>query len=150
MGNRIYGCDDCQMVCPWNADAPAVRHDLLAPRGENCLPELASLLVLDDVAFRIRFAKSPVKRIGRDRFLRNCCIAAGNSADRSLGPMLWQLAQDASELVRGHAIWALGALCGAGEAAGALHRLSAMRATEESAEVHEELALTIKEIKEKI
>lgn len=150
IGNRIYGCDDCQMACPWNEDIPVIAHDFLAPRGENCLPELANLLHLDDEAFRARFAKSPVKRIGRDRFVRNCCIAAGNSGRPVLQNALWMLTQDDSGLVRAHAVWALGVLSKAGDASASLHRLSLMLAQEEHAQVREELALTIKDIKEKL
>ena len=149
MGNRIYGCDDCQMVCPWNSDAGNLLHDSLSPRGENCLPELASLLVLDDASFRKLFAKSPVKRVGRDRFLRNCCIAAGNSGDRTLLAMLWQLARDDAALVRGHAVWALGMLGGAQDAVTMRVDLAAMMRLEPDGEVREEIDLTINELKEK-
>jgi len=149
-GNRIYGCDDCQMLCPWNKDMQPPESDFLAPRGENCLPELASLLLLDDAAFRSRFAKSPVKRLGRERLVRNCCIAAGNSADAALLPTLWQLAQDESALIRAHAIWAIGRLSAAGgDTRTVQSRLEAILASEVSREVCEELDLTIKEIKEK-
>ena len=149
MGNRIYGCDDCQMVCPWNSDTQPA-NDFLAPRGENCLPELASLLSLDDAAFRLRFAKSPVKRIGRDSFVRNCCIAAGNSDQPDLQTQLWQLAGgDASAIVRGHAVWALGASHGS-DAAIRLEQLTALLAGEQDAYVREEISLTIDDIKERL
>jgi epoxyqueuosine reductase len=150
MGNRIYGCDDCQLICPWNSDACAPRSDFLAPRGENRLPELASLLALDDAAFRARFAKSAVKRLGRERFLRNCCIAAGNSGDRAFRPILWSLSQDASALIRGHAIWALGALSDGDEALAMMQRLSTMLATEQDKDVREDIAVSMRMIKETI
>ena len=83
MGNRIYGCDDCLAVCPWNrfAEAAAANRAFL-PRAELAAPRLADLLALDDAAFRAMFAGSPIKRIGRNRMVRNCLIAAGNSGDR--------------------------------------------------------------------
>lgn len=110
MGNRIYGCDDCLAVCPWNKFAQAGFEMKLAARSENRAPELAELARLDDAAFRARFAKSPVKRTGRDRFIRNVLIAIGNSGDSSLVPDAERLLQDASPLVRGAAVWALSRL----------------------------------------
>ena len=84
IGNRIYGCDDCLAVCPWNKFAQAGREAKLAARDELRAPDLADLARLDDAAFRALFAKSPVKRIGRDRFIRNVLIAIGNSSDPAL------------------------------------------------------------------
>jgi epoxyqueuosine reductase len=110
MGNRIYGCDDCLAVCPWNKFAQAGREARLAAREENLAPPLAELARLDDAAFRKRFAKSPLKRTGRDRFVRNVLIAIGNSDDAALAPEAERLLDDASPLVRGAAVWALGQL----------------------------------------
>jgi epoxyqueuosine reductase len=110
IGNRIYGCDDCLAVCPWNKFAQAGREAKLASRGELRAPDLAKLAQLDDAAFRALFAKTAVKRTGRDRFLRNVLIAIGNSADTSLAPQAERLLSDASPLVRGAAVWALGRL----------------------------------------
>jgi len=108
MGNRIYGCDDCLAVCPWNKFAQLGREARLSARDALKAPMLADLARLDDAAFRALFAKSPVKRIGRDRFVRNVLIAIGNSADPSLAIEAERLLADASALVRGAAIWALG------------------------------------------
>jgi len=121
MGNRIYGCDDCQLVCPWNAHAtrPSTstealqvdsRIDPLRPRGENNLPDLASLLHLDEGEFRQRFRKSPVRRTRRRGLLRNVCIAMGNSGDTVFVDDLIQVLDDGEALIRGHAAWALGQL----------------------------------------
>ena len=88
MGNRIFGCDDCLAVCPWNKFAQSSREAKLAVRAASDNPPLAELLVLDDAAFRARFAGTPIKRTGRDRFLRNVLIAAGNSGDPSLVPLV--------------------------------------------------------------
>ena len=110
MGNRIYGCDDCLAVCPWNKFAQATRELAFAPRAELVGPRLAELAQLDDAAFRALFAGSPIKRIGRDRFVRNVLIAIGNSDDRSLVPVASGLLGDPSPLVRGTAVWALGRL----------------------------------------
>jgi epoxyqueuosine reductase len=107
MGNRIYGCDDCLAVCPWNKFAQAGRETKLAAREVLRAPVLAELARLDDPAFRALFSKSPIKRIGRDRFLRNVLIAIGNSGDRSLANEPARLIGDASSLVRGAAVWAL-------------------------------------------
>jgi epoxyqueuosine reductase len=110
MGNRIYGCDDCLAVCPWNKFAAASREMRLAARPETDNPVLRELLCLDDSAFRKRFAGTPVKRTGRDRFLRNVLIAAGNSGDTDLVPAVLGLLRDNSALVRGAAVWALARL----------------------------------------
>lgn len=110
IGNRIYGCDDCLAVCPWNKFARAGREAKLAAREENRSPELRELVRLDDAGFRIRFAKSPIKRTGRNRFLRNVLIAIGNSGDRSLASEAERLLDDPSPLVRGAAVWALSRL----------------------------------------
>ncbi len=110
MGNRIYGCDDCLAVCPWNRFAAAARDAKLAARAEFAEPRLADLLQLDDAAFRALFAGTPVKRTGRDRFIRNVLIAAGNAGLPSLVPEVEHLLDDASALVRGAAVWALSRL----------------------------------------
>jgi epoxyqueuosine reductase len=110
IGNRIYGCDDCLAVCPWNKFAQAGREAKLAARDELRAPDLAELARLDDAAFRARFTKSPVKRIGRDRFIRNVLIAIGNSNDKGFAVEAERLADDDSTLVRGAAAWALSQL----------------------------------------
>jgi epoxyqueuosine reductase len=110
MGNRIYGCDDCLAVCPWNKFARAAGTDAFRPRAELEAPRLADLARLDDAAFRTLFAGSPVKRIGRDRFVRNVLVALGNSGDRRLAPVAEELVADRSPLVRAMAVWALGRL----------------------------------------
>jgi epoxyqueuosine reductase len=107
MGNRIYGCDDCLAVCPWNKFAVEARETKLQAREDLKSPALADLLRLDDAAFRKLFAGSAVKRIGRDRFIRNCLIAAGNSGESSLLPQIKTLLGDPSPLVRAMAVWAL-------------------------------------------
>ncbi len=110
IGNRIYGCDDCLAACPWNKFAQAGREAKLAGRAELRAPELSELARLDDSAFRALFAKSPVKRVGRDRFVRNVLIAIGNSDNRNLAGEAERLLGDASALVRGAAVWALSQL----------------------------------------
>ncbi|MCL4128882.1 UNVERIFIED_CONTAM: hypothetical protein GTU68_030831 [Idotea baltica] len=107
MGNRIYGCDDCLAVCPWNKFAEAASEAAFHARAELNLPNLDELAALDDAAFREVFSGSPVKRVGRDRFVRNVCIAIGNSGDKGLVRALLPLLEDASDVVRGAAIWAL-------------------------------------------
>lgn len=109
-GSRIYGCDDCLGVCPWNKFAREAREIRLLPREAFESPRLADLLALDDAAFRALFTKSPVKRIGRDRFLRNVLYAVGNSGDAELIAPTKALLDDASPLVRGAAVWALSQL----------------------------------------
>src|SRR3954452_18693480 len=111
MGNRIYGCDDCLAVCPWNrfADAAAANRAFL-PRAELAAPRLADLLALDDAAFRELFAGSPIKRIGRNRMIRNCLIAAGNSGDPSLGKAIRPHLSDLDPVIAEAAFWALAQL----------------------------------------
>jgi epoxyqueuosine reductase len=110
MGNHIYGCDDCLAVCPWNKYAQAGREAKLAAREALRAPTLAELARLDDAEFRALFTKSPVKRTGRDRFIRNVLIAIGNSGNISLAAEAERLLDDASPLVRGAAVWALSRL----------------------------------------
>ncbi len=110
MGNRIYGCDDCLAVCPWNKFAQQGREAKLAARDALMAPRLADLARLDDAAFRALFAKSPVKRTGRDRFVRNVLIAIGNSGDPALAAAAEERLDDAAPLVRGAAVWALSRL----------------------------------------
>ena len=110
IGNRIYGCDDCLAVCPWNKFAQAGREAKLAARPELRAPALADLAALDDAGFRALFRKSAIKRNGRDRFVRNVMIAIGNSGDAALAPKAEALLRDASPLVRGAAVWALSRL----------------------------------------
>ncbi len=112
IGNRIYGCDDCLAVCPWNKFAEAGREMRFRARPETDNPPLADLLRLDDAQFRVRFAGTPVKRTGRTRFMRNVLIAAGNSGDTDLLPQIEALLSDAAPLVRGAAVWALAQLAG--------------------------------------
>jgi epoxyqueuosine reductase len=107
MGNRIYGCDDCLAVCPWNKFARVAEAPEFAARDSLLAPRLAALAALDDAGFRAMFAGSPIKRIGRDRFVRNVLVAIGNSGDRGLAGVAEALCGDASALVRAHAVWAL-------------------------------------------
>jgi len=110
MGNRIYGCDDCLAVCPWNKFAGAASEARLQARPDLVAPRLADLAALDDAGFRTLFAGSPVKRIGRDRFVRNVAIAIGNSAAPALVPSAQALAGDADPVVAEAALWALARL----------------------------------------
>jgi epoxyqueuosine reductase len=126
MGNRIFGCDDCLAVCPWNKFAQASHETKLAVHEASNNPPLAELLTLDDAAFRARFRGTPIKRTGRNRFLRNVLIAAGNSRDTDLVPLVEARLDDASPLVRAMAVWALARLSPV--------RLQALRASYASAE----------------
>jgi epoxyqueuosine reductase len=110
LGNRIYGCDDCLAVCPWNRFARAPSDEALLPRAELAAPRLADLLALDNAGFRALFAGSPVKRIGRDRFVRNCLYAAGNSGLAALAAAVRRLLDDPNPLVAEAAWWALAQL----------------------------------------
>ena len=110
LGNRIYGCDDCLAVCPWNKFAQTAREQKLVAREVLKAPTLADLSRLDDPAFRALFSKSPVKRIGRDRFMRNVLYAIGNSGDPALAAAAERLLDDPAPVVRGAAVWALARL----------------------------------------
>ncbi|MBS0220978.1 MAG: tRNA epoxyqueuosine(34) reductase QueG [Proteobacteria bacterium] len=111
LGNRIYGCDDCLAVCPWNKFAQTAHETSLQRRPDLDAPQLAELAALDDAAFRRRFAGTAIKRIGRDRFVRNVAYALGNSrAPQTALPAVERLLQDSSPLVRGAAVWALSRL----------------------------------------
>jgi epoxyqueuosine reductase len=126
IGNRIYGCDDCLAVCPWNKFADAAHANLaFAPRAELAAPRLDELLALDDAGFRQVFSGSPIKRIGRDRMVRNALIAAGNSGEPTLAEAVAALLVDPSPVVRGAAVWALDRI------APDRSRAEAWRATEE-------------------
>jgi len=142
MGNRIYGCDDCLAVCPWNKYARQGREAKLAARATLQGPALADLAGLDDPGFRRMFAKTAIKRTGRDRFVRNVLIAVGNSADPALAICAERLLADPAPLVRGAAVWALGRLI----APDALEALAARhRTAEPDPGVREEWAAALKE-----
>jgi epoxyqueuosine reductase len=133
IGNRIYGCDDCLAVCPWNKFAHAGREAAFHPRVELSAPRLAELARLDDALFRQFFSGSPIKRIGRNRFIRNVLIAIGNSKISDLIPTVEALLDDQSALVRGAAAWAL-------------HRLAPERVSEQkNARISQELDETVRE-----
>jgi epoxyqueuosine reductase len=134
LGNRIYGCDDCLAVCPWNKYARATREAKLAAREDLTAPPLAELVRLNEAAFRARFAGSPIKRIGRDRFVRNVLIAVGNSGEPRLVREAARALDDASPLVRGAAVWALARL----DRAAALCARAARSPSESDAAVKEE------------
>jgi epoxyqueuosine reductase len=110
IGNRIYGCDDCLAVCPWNRFAQTSRHAQLGARAALIAPSLEPLARLDDESFRTLFRKSPIKRTGRARFVRNVLIAIGNSGDAALLPCVIERLDDASPLVRAMAVWAMARL----------------------------------------
>ncbi len=147
MGNRIFGCDDCQMACPWNHHACAPDPDLLLSREGSVLPELANLLRLDDEAFRQRFRKSPVKRTGRAGLLRNVCVAMGNSGDTDFVPVLANALLDTEHLVRGHAAWALGQLANRANHGQISAALEQGKQYENNVNVLEEVALSLHNIR---
>jgi epoxyqueuosine reductase len=107
MGNRIYGCDDCLAVCPWNKFASVSREAKLQARDDLNAPPLSDLARLDERGFRALFSGSPIKRIGHARFMRNVLIAVGNSGDETLAPLAEARLRDADPLVRGAAVWAV-------------------------------------------
>lgn len=115
IGNRVFGCDDCLAICPWNRFAKAAADQKLALQEAFEAPDLALLAGLDDAAFRAFFAGTPVKRTGRDRFVRNVLIAIGNSDNPGLAPLAAERLGDASALVRSMAVWALSQLAGPAE-----------------------------------
>jgi len=137
MGNRIFGCDDCLAVCPWNKFARIGREQKLAARAALAAPALADLASLDDAAFRRLFAGTAVKRTGRNRYLRNVLIAIGNSRDAALAPRAERLLDDDAAIVRGAAVWALARLVPRDDFAGLMAR---HRASEADATVVEEWA----------
>ncbi|HYD88227.1 MAG TPA: tRNA epoxyqueuosine(34) reductase QueG, partial [Vitreimonas sp.] len=128
IGNRIYGCDDCLAVCPWNKFAAQARENRIGMRADLRLAPLAELAALDDAAFRARFAGTPVKRTGRDRFVRNVLVAIGNSGDADLASAAIARLGDNSALVRGMAVWACRRLLDAG----AFQRLKSEQAPRET------------------
>ncbi len=115
IGNRIYGCDDCLAVCPWNKFAQATREAKLSARADLANPSLSELARLSDADFRALFSGSPIKRLGHQRFLRNVLIAIGNSADPGLAPLALEQLFSPSALVRGAAVWALARLTPQGD-----------------------------------
>jgi epoxyqueuosine reductase len=139
MGNRIYGCDDCLAVCPWTKFAGVAREMKLQARQDLEEPDLAFLASLDDPAFRAFFAGSPVKRIGRNRFIRNVLIAIGNSGDGTFADAARAHLVDPSPLVRGTAVWALAKLLGKG----AIGHLFALAAAEPDPQVRSEYELAL-------
>ena len=134
IGNRIYGCDDCLAACPWNKFAASASEMKLQARDDLKEPSIDFLLGLDDAAFRTFFSGSPVKRIGRNRFIRNVLIAAGNSKQQGLVEQCKRLASDASPEVRGMAVWALSQLMDSHS----FHAYAAARTTEDDSDVQEE------------
>jgi len=134
IGNRIYGCDDCLAACPWNKFAASASEMKLQAREDLKEPQIDFLLGLDDAAFRTFFSGSPVKRIGRNRFVRNVLIAAGNSKDRRFIEQCKQLTADASPDVRGMAVWALSQLMDRQS----FHAYAAAHTAEDDSDVQEE------------
>jgi len=139
MGNRIYGCDDCLAVCPWNKFAAQTKELAFAPRDALTAPKLTELAALDDAGFRAMFSGSPIKRTGRDRFVRNVMIAIGNSGEASLVPAAEARLADASPLVRAMAVWALSRLL---DGPGFARLRGAHLPEEEDAQVRAEWAAT--------
>jgi epoxyqueuosine reductase len=139
IGNRVFGCDDCQEVCPWNRFAVASDVQAFAPRGGTCQPGLLQLAAIEPEEFHIRFRGSPIRRAGRDRLVRNVVVALGNSGRLEAVPVLARALKDASPLVRGHAAWALGRI-GSIQAAAALEDA---RMVEGNPEVLEEIDLAL-------
>jgi epoxyqueuosine reductase len=148
MGNRIFGCDDCQAICPWNRHAQAPEPDLLSPRQENRLPELKGLLMLDKQAFGARFRHSPVRRTGRVGLLRNVAIAIGNSGESGFLPDLLRALEDDEPLVRGHAAWAVARICPQQHRGEIIERMGYHAGREPHAEVRQEMDAAIKHMED--
>jgi epoxyqueuosine reductase len=142
IGNRIFGCDDCQDVCPWNRFAVKTDEEAFNPRPGNLMPELPPLLRMTHEEFARRFKGSPVRRARRDGFVRNVAVALGNLRDPEAVPALEEALHDASPLVRAHAAWALGRI-GSGLAEDALRRALC---NEPDPEVHRELHAALNSI----
>jgi epoxyqueuosine reductase len=140
IGNRVFGCDDCLAVCPWNKFAKASREAALVSREELAAPALGELVALDEAAFRRRFAGGPVKRLGHARFLRNVLIAVGNSGDRAHIPAAAAHLRHVSPLVRAMAVWALARLCEP-QSLAALARTHAPREADEGVAAEWRLAI---------
>jgi epoxyqueuosine reductase len=138
MGNRIFGCDDCQTICPWNSKVEAPQNDFLKPREDTFFPDLAMLLSLDDEGFRQMFRKSAIKRTKRAGLLRNVCIAMGNSGDVHFVPQLLAVLNDDEPLIRGHAVWALAQL--AAENKDVKQRIQVLKDNEQNKDVLAEIA----------
>ncbi|GAV21349.1 epoxyqueuosine reductase [Mariprofundus micogutta] len=150
MGNRIYGCDDCQQTCPWNqhaARAACLKNDLLNPRGENVLPDLARILQIDGEEFRKIYRKSPIKRTKRAGLLRNVCIAMGNSGDTRFISDLVAVLNDEEPLIRGHAVWALAQLADDENCHDISALLECLQKEEKEVMVHEEITHAITHIR---
>jgi epoxyqueuosine reductase len=140
IGNRIYGCDDCQEVCPWNRFAVKTSEREFYPREENFMPELLSLVSMSPAQFSDRFKKSSVRRVKRDGFIRNVVVALGNSQRREVVPALGLALQDESPLVRSHAVWALGQI----QVQEAIGLLESARLKETNPDVLEEISLALR------
>jgi epoxyqueuosine reductase len=140
MGNWVYGCDICQDVCPWNRFAVETQETAFKSADFNsAAPPLLDLLTLTDAQFAGRFANSPIKRIKRQRLLRNACVAAGNWGSRDAVPALINLLSDTAPLIRGHAAWALGTIGARRGLAAIDHALT----TESDAAVRSEFAIAL-------
>jgi len=140
IGNRIFGCDDCQEVCPWNRFAVAAAEEAFLPGDAGYMPELAGLVSLGEPEFNRRFSTSPVRRATREGLVRNAVIALGNSHDARAIPPLAEALRDSSAVVRGHAAWALGQI----KDAAALRALAAARKEEQDAGVLEEIDVALR------
>ncbi|VAW43618.1 Epoxyqueuosine reductase, partial [hydrothermal vent metagenome] len=146
LNNWVYGCDICQVVCPFNRFAKPTKEVMFypedkhqSPMWDSAMPPLLDLLALDDATFAARFAHSPIKRIKRARLVRNACVAAGNWGSETAVPALISLLKDPSPIVRGHTVWALQQI-GGGQARDAL---AALWEVEVETAVRAELAYTM-------